>query len=214
MERFGLPGLIELMREKPDLWKMGHGQNLATADIGLGWFYYGLTRSMQPSCAVVIGSWRGFVPMLIGQAMQDAGNHGSLIFIDPSYADAQWEGDVNAYFKGFGVDCISHFRKTSQDFLASNVLDRNSVDLLFIDGYHTVEQCRLEFEGFAPFLTARAITLFHDSSSKIVSNIYGEGRGYEHTVWKYIDELRCTPGFEVVNLEIDQGVAMVRRLNS
>ena len=214
MERFGLPILIKLMREKPDLWQMGHGQNLANADIGLGWFYYGLARSLQLSRAVVIGSWRGFVPMLIGQAMQDTGNHGDLIFIDPSFVDSQWEGDVKAYFKEFGINCISHYRMTSQDFLASNILEENSVDLLFIDGYHTDEQCRLEHEGFAPFLSAKAITLFHDSSSRIISNIYGEDRGYEHTVWKYIDELRGDPDFEVVNLEIAQGVAMVRRLNS
>jgi predicted O-methyltransferase YrrM len=151
--------------------------------------------------------------MVLAQAIQDVGQNGRLVFIDPSFVDDQWKGDTKAYFKGFGINCISHHRQTSQDFLASSTLKEDSIDLLFIDGYHTYEQCRLEHEGFTPLLSPRAITLFHDSSSRITSSIYGEDRAYAHTVWRYIDELKKDPGFEVVNLEIAQGVAMVRQVS-
>ena len=211
MEGFGLPSLIDHMKGHDDLWRMGHGQNQEASDLGLGWLYYGLARALRPSLAVVIGSWRGFVPMLIGQAIQDANSNGKLIFIDPSFVDGQWKDDVTAYFQGFGVNCVSHYCQTSEDFLASHRLTANSVDLLFIDGYHTAEQCRLEYEGFTPLLAPGAMTLFHDSASHTISKIYGQDRKYEHTVWRYIEELKRDPGLEVTNVEIAKGVALVRR---
>lgn len=211
MSKFGLPELIEKMADCPELWMMGHDQIVEERCLGLGWFYYGLARSLRPSRVVVIGSWRGFAPMLMARALQDAGRGGELIFIDPSMADGQWRGDVDGYFAGYGITCIRHYCETSQEFLAAGRLDLGSIDLLFIDGYHTEEQCRLEFEGFWPLLSERAVSLFHDSSSRIVSKIYGPEKRYEHTVWRFVDELRARPDLEVVNLEIAQGVAMVKR---
>jgi predicted O-methyltransferase YrrM len=211
MDNFGLPHLIQSMAQQPDLWGMGHGQNHGSQDLGLGWLYYGLARSLRPTRVVVIGSWRGFVPMLLAQALADGGEGGELLFIDPSLVDAQWTGDVEAYFASYGLNCIRHFRETSQQFLAADRLEPGSVDLLFIDGYHTDDQCRLEYEGFTPLLSERAITLFHDSSSRLVTNIYGEDHVYEHTVWRYIDALRARPELEVVNLEMAQGIALVKR---
>lgn len=211
MTETGLQNLIGAMQERADLWGMGHGQNQEKADIGLGWLYYGLARSLRPALAIVIGSWRGFVPMLIGQALQDAGHDGRLIFIDPSLVDNQWKQGVDAYFRGFGIHCITHYQQESVEFLAANVLAKGSVDLLFIDGYHTYEQCRFEYEGFSPLLSPTALTLFHDSTSRVRSRIYGQDNAYEHTVWKYIDELKADPAFEVVDIDVDQGVAIVRR---
>lgn len=203
--------LIQAMADHPDLWKMGHNQSQDNLDLGLGWHYYGLARALRPSKAVVIGSWRGFVPLLIAQAMQDAEQGGELIFIDPSFVDDQWRFGVDDYFAQFGIHCICHYRETSQEFLAAERLDAGSIDLLFIDGYHSYEQCKLEYEGFTPLLRKRAVTLFHDSSSRRISKMYGKEKIYEHTVWRYIEELRSNSDLEVVNLEIGEGVAMVKR---
>lgn len=212
MAEFGLPRLIEAMAANGDLWRMGHGQHQEARDLGLGWLYYGLARSLQPSLVVVIGSWRGFVPMLLGQALQDQGEAGRLIFIDPSLVDDFWRTDVKAYFDRYGLHCIHHYLQTSEQFLAAEHLEPACIDLLFIDGYHSHEQCRFEHRGFQPYLSPNAVTLFHDSASRRQSPLYGAGKEYEHSVWRYIDELRADPGFEVVDLEQAQGVAMVRTL--
>jgi predicted O-methyltransferase YrrM len=213
MDNFGLPQLIESMAKQPDLWEMGHDQKPETQDLGLGWLYYGLARSLRPSRVVVIGSWRGFVPMLLAQALQDQGKGGELLFIDPSFVDDQWTGDVEAYFASYGLHCIRHFRETSQQFLAADRLPPASIDMLFIDGYHSAEQCRLEFEGFAPLLSSRAMTLFHDSTSRMKTSIYGKENTYIHSVWRYIEELRQRPDLEILNLDIAQGIALVQRLS-
>lgn len=211
MAATSLSNLLEKMQGNKDLWLMGHGEDQQTGDLGLGWLYYGLTRALRPSLAVVIGSWRGFVPMLIGQALQDCSPDGRLLFIDPSLVDDHWANNVSSYFAGFGIHCITHFKQTSEEFLEKNPLSPGDVDLLFIDGYHSYEQCKLEYEGFGALLSTKALTLFHDSTSRITSGMYGPNAQYKHTVWKYIDELRLKPGIEVLNLDIAQGVAVVQR---
>lgn len=211
MHNFHLPELITSMAHHPNLWMMGHNQEQKSLDLGLGWLYYGIARSLRPRRIVVIGSWRGFVPMIMAQALKDGGADGELIFIDPSLVDTQWLSGVDDYFASFDIHCIRHFAETSQQFLAANRLETGSIDLLFIDGFHTYEACKFEFEGFFPFLRECAITLFHDSSSRHVSKIYGEDKQYEHSVWRYIDELRTRQELEVINIEIAQGVALVKR---
>lgn len=211
MADLGLATLIATMAQDPQLWEMGHNQCRERQDLGLGWLYYGLTRSLRPSRAVVIGSWRGFVPMLLAQALQDGGEDSELIFIDPSFVDDQWRGDVQAYFAAYGLHRIRHVLQTSQQFLAACPLAEQSVDLLFIDGFHSEEQCRLEFEGFSPYLSPRAMTLFHDSTSRLSTTIYGADKPYTHTVWRYIDSLRQRPELQVFDLDIAQGITLVQR---
>lgn len=199
------------MARHQELWMMGHNQNHQHLDLGLGWLYYGLARSLQPRLIVVIGSWRGFVPILMGQALQDAGSDGNLIFIDPSLVDSQWHSGVDKYFAEFGIHCIQHFAETSQQFLEADRLEPQSIDLLFIDGYHSYESCRFEFEEFTPFLSRNAVTMFHDSTCRKDSSIYGKDKRYTRSVWRYINDLRARPELEVLNLEIGQGIAIVKR---
>jgi predicted O-methyltransferase YrrM len=208
----GLPQLIDRMSQDKDLWMMGHGQDHSSLDIGLGWTYYGITRSHKPKLAVVIGSWRGFVPMLIAQAIQDTGNNGRLLFIDPSLVDEQWsQGRTDAYFSDYGLQCIDHRLQTSQELIADPEFALLEIDLLFIDGLHTEEQCRLEFEAFSRQLTTNAITLFHDTHSRIQSKIYGADKPYTHTVCRYMDVLRARDDLQVFDLPIDQGITLIQR---
>lgn len=200
------------MADSPDLWEMGHGQDYGRRDLGLGWTYYGLTRTMRPRTTVVIGSWRGFVPLLIGRAIQDNDNAGRLLFIDPSYADDHWkEGRAGHYFASYGITCIEHRQQTSQEFIQCADFLGLEVDLLFIDGLHTEEQCRLEFEAFLPRLAPDAVVMFHDSRSQIFSGIYGPEKMYQHTTWRYVDVLRERADLQVFDLPISQGVALVQR---
>lgn len=210
METRSLNDLVQQMQRDGKLWKMGHGENQLTGDLGLGWLYYGLTRALKPNLALVIGSWRGFVPMLIGQALQESVEGAQLHFIDPSLADEHWEKDVDQYFIQYGIHCIQHHHMTSEAFLASSQLQPESVDLLFIDGLHTYDQCKLEHEGFQPLLSRRALVLFHDSTSRITSGMYGNDKSYRHSVWKYIEELERDSSFRLINLDIAQGLAIVQ----
>lgn len=207
-----LSSLLSEMTRSPDLWEMGHGQDFERRDLGLGWTYYGLARTLRPRLAVIIGSWRGFVPLLIGRSIQDNDNTGRLLFIDPSFADDHWRnGRADQYFASYGITCIEHRQQTSQEVIQGADFPQLEVDFLFIDGLHTEEQCRLEFEAFLPRLTPEAIVLFHDSQSQIVSDIYGPERRYKHTTWRYVEELRGRADLQVFDLAIAQGVTLVQR---
>ena len=75
-----------------ELTRMGHAQSVEDLNLGLGWLYYGLARAMRPATVVVIGSYRGFAPMMFGRALADNGGGGQVHFIDPSHVE--WHGDL------------------------------------------------------------------------------------------------------------------------
>ena len=205
---------IERLLAEPALVSMGHGQRAADANLGLGWIYYGLVRALRPRRAVVVGSWRGFVPMVLGKAMADNLEGGEVVFIDPSLVDGFWRDParVQAWFARFGVDNIRHHCLTTQAFAGSAAhAALDEIGLLFVDGLHTFEQARIDYETFRPALAPGALVLFHDSIRVRTSRIYGEDRAYEHRVRDYMDLLRGDPGLELLSLPVADGLTLLRR---
>src|SRR5262245_880449 len=95
---------IARLFEHPDLLRMGHAQRAADLNLGLGWLYYSLARMVRPRTAVAIGSYRGFVPLVLGKALADNLEPGEVVFIDPSFVDDFWKDaeNVAAHFARFG----------------------------------------------------------------------------------------------------------------
>ena len=197
-----------------ELRAMGHGQRLEDANLGLGWLYYALARIERPPHAVCIGSWRGFVPIVLAQALRDNGEGGRVTFIDPSLADDFWADPerTRAWFAGFGLDNVDHHRLTTQQYVETAEHRSGSpVSMLFVDGYHSAEQARFDHEAFASRLTKDAVVLFHDSIRPKTSMIYGEDNPYVHTAHLYIDELQRRADLQVMDFTLDSGVTIVRR---
>lgn len=192
---------------------MGHDQRAADLNLGLGWLYYALARMYKPETAVVIGSWRGFAPMIIAKAMSENLGGGKVIFIDPSHVDDFWADPkkVREHFELFGVvDHIEHHRLTTQQFVdtrAHHKLDWR-VGLLFVDGLHTAEQARFDHQAFISKLRPGAPVLFHDSQSTLRSSLYGADKAYNHSVGVYLEELRQR-AYHVTDFPFGSGVALV-----
>ena len=197
----------------PAMLRMGHAQRADDRNLGLGWLYYGFARLVRHPRAVVIGSWRGFVPAIIGRALADNVEQGEVLFIDPALVDDFWHepARVAAYFAGLGAPNVRHVRQTTQEFAASpEHAALGEVGLLVVDGFHSAEQARFDYLSFLPKLSADAIVLFHDSVRRMDSPIYGKDRVYEHTVCLFMDRLRETPGLEVLSLPFAGGLSIVR----
>lgn len=193
---------------------MGHGQRSEDDNLGLGWLYYALARMMRTAGVVCIGSWRGFVPIVLAQALRDNGEGVKVTFIDPSLVDDYWADPerTRAWFASFGLDNIEHHRQTTQDFLATDAYrSLGPVGLLFVDGYHSAEQARFDHEAFAARLTDDAVVLFHDSIRPVKSWMYGKDKSYVHSVHLYVDELKLRPDLQVIDFPLDSGVTLVRR---
>lgn len=217
VSRFGgkkLEDWIKQLFQDEALVRMGHNQRKEDSNLGLGWLYYGLTRLVRPSKVVVIGSYRGFSPMLFAKAMADNVEGGSVCFIDPSLVDDQWTDPerVQDHFAGYGLTNIEHHRATTQEFVKSQAYaNLGEVGLVMIDGYHTAEQAKIDFDAFAPLVPASGFLLLHDSTLLKTSRIYGPGREYETTVYLYVEELKKDPSLEVIDFPFDRGLTIVRK---
>jgi predicted O-methyltransferase YrrM len=198
----------------PSLTGMGHAQGPENLDLGLGWMYYGLTRLAKPRRVVVIGSWRGFAPMVFARALGDNGQGGRVAFVDPAMVDGFWKNpaDVQAHFSAHNLGNVDHHCCTTQEFVESPAWQElGEVGIVLVDGYHSEEQARFDHQAFMPLLAAGGYVLFHDSVRERDSRIYGEDRPYRHTVKRYMDSLHADPAWEVLELPFGDGLCIVRR---
>lgn len=196
-----------------DLTGMGHAQRVADLNLGLGWIYYGMARVARPRRVVVIGSYRGFAPMVFARALADNGEGGRVTFVDPSLVDGFWsEPDaVRRHFAEYGLDNIDHHCMTTQQFMQSPAYrELGEVGILLVDGYHSEAQARFDHEAFVPQLGTEGYVLFHDSVRERRSYIYGKDNPYVHDVYRYMDVLRGDPAWEVLTVPFGDGLCLVR----
>jgi predicted O-methyltransferase YrrM len=202
--------------EHPDLLRMGHDQRAEDRNLGLGWLYYALGRVLRPRKALVIGSYRGFVPLVLGKAVSDNLEAGEITFIDPSLVDDFWtdEETTRRYFRSFGVENVRHFRMTTQQFVESAAYrELGQLELVFIDGYHSEEQARFDYSAFEGLLAPRGLVLFHDSMVSARSPIYGPGREYDIRVKEFVDELKRDPKLQLLDLPFGTGLTVLRKID-
>jgi predicted O-methyltransferase YrrM len=205
---------IHTLFETKDLLRMGHYQRAEDANLGLGWLYYALARILRPSTIVVIGSFRGFAPLVFSKALADNSEGGQVWFIEPSLVDDFWKDSlaVRKFFGEFGASNIEHFLMTTQQFVMSEKYHLLAeVGIVFVDGYHSEEQARFDYQAFQDRLSAEGIVLFHDSVRVRTSKMYGPDRLYEHRVKYFVDSLKNDPTLQVFDLPFGDGITLVRR---
>jgi len=198
-----------------DFLKMGHFQRLEDHNLGLGWLYYSIARIIRPHKVVVIGSWRGFAPIIFAKALMDNLEKGEVIFIDPSYVDNFWKDKISVeeYFKKYGFANISHFLMTTQQFVETETYKGLAdIGIVFIDGYHSKEQAKFDYEAFQHLLAEDGMIMLHDSISSCNSPIYGKDKVYEHQVRFFVEELKGDKELQVFDFPFGFGVTIVRKL--
>jgi len=211
------PDWVARLFEHPDLLRMGHHQRAEDRNLGLGWLYYAFGRILRPRLAVVIGSWRGFVPIMIAKALQDNLEPGEVIFIDPSLADDFWKDAtrVKEYFLGYGVGNIRHFPMTTQEFVTTgDYRALGKVGLVFIDGLHTEEQASFDYGAFSGLLEPRGLVMIHDSMILRPDKVYGGEKAYGMSVKLFVDRLKRDPSLQLLDLPFGHtGLTLLRKLD-
>lgn len=144
-----------------------------------------LVRSVKPRVYVELGTHTGNSYFSVCQASKEYQTGTKCFAVDT------WQGDAHA--KKYGEEVFEmvqqHNFENYADF--SNLLrmtfdkaldqfEDGSVDLLHIDGLHTYEAVRHDFETWLPKLAPGGIVMFHDT------NVFKEDFG----VWKYWGELK------------------------
>ncbi len=181
---------------------------------GLGdsaYLLYGLAKALKPKVAVEIGSARGKSACYVGQALKENGG-GKLFAIDP-HTRTNWN-DENS------VDTLDEMRRNIRSFRLEKQIEiiRETseraagrwmlpIDLLFIDGDHSYEGVKRDWELFSPHVSSFGIVIFHDPIWELRpdSRYSREDMG----VPAFVEELRVA-GYPVTTLDKDFGVSLVQ----
>jgi len=167
---------------KPSYWEISDLTPSAWA--GHIPFLFVLTTLERPRCYVELGSHFGASFFAFCQAAVRNGLDCNPVAIDSWTGDehaGQYDENVFEQFKfilrkydGFASYLRMYFNDAAKHFA------EKSIDLLHIDGLHTYEAVREDYETWLPKMSDRGVILFHDI------NVHERDFG----VWKLWDELR------------------------
>jgi len=172
---------------------------------------YGLVRSIKPQVCVEIGSALGKSASYIGMALKENG-YGMLYAIDP-HEPTEWNdlGAVDS-FKEFTRN-ISAIGVREQVSIIRSYSDtaarewRLPIDLIFIDGDHSYEGVKRDWELFLPHVKPFGIVVFHDTMWDLPP--YKEKARAAMGVPRFVDELR-EQGYQVLTIDRDYGLSLVQ----
>ncbi len=142
---------------------------ISSAWSGHYFFAYDLIRNTKPKIVVELGTHKGNSLFSMAQAIKDGKLKTELHGVDT------WEGDPQAGY--YGEDVYEEFLRISKEYYkdvkiiphkmlfddAVKKFEDNSIDILHIDGLHTYEAVKHDFETWLPKVNKdTGIIMFHD----------------------------------------------------
>jgi hypothetical protein len=149
------------------LFKLESGSAASSSWVGLGTIAYELVSHFKPRKIVELGSFNGFSTFAMGLALRDLKMDGRIYAVDT------WMGDEHSGLYGEEVyqSFLENQRKLGLDdtvcplrmtFAEASHHIAPPIDLLHVDGLHTLKAVYSDFNAFRHLLAPGAIVLFHD----------------------------------------------------
>ncbi|HVU02371.1 MAG TPA: class I SAM-dependent methyltransferase [Polyangiaceae bacterium] len=150
-------------------------------------FGYDLVEAVRPEVLVELGTQSGVSYFCFCQSVRDHG------LSTKTYAVDTWRGDAHtqAYDEQIWTAVREHHERNYADFStllrmlfeeAATRFPAESIDLLHIDGYHTYDAVRSDFELFYPKVKPGGIVLFHDIAARLL----------DFGAWRFWSELETS----------------------
>ncbi len=200
----------------PYLWTHGATEK----HLGDGLIVYSIVQHMRFKNCVCIGSGGGYIPRILTQARIDLHKQG----VFEGNPDYNW-GDIGSTYVIDACNGVggpndlenensfyrTHFyprfiKETSENAFYDFFVRQNiKIDLLFIDGDHSYEGVKKDFELYSTILSDNGIIIIHDTDSEYEKTlIVSEDSKKDHYRFdgpsKFIKELEKNNDYNLINL--------------
>ena len=204
--------------DEPVPYRWTHGAT--DLHMGDGLMIYSIIQHMRAKNCVCIGSGGGYIPRIMTQARIDL--HKQNIF--EGNGDYNW-GDIGSTYVVDACNGIggpndldnedSFYRKNFYPrFIKSTSVDAYydffvrqdiQIDVLWIDGDHTYEGVKTDFELYSKIISDNGIIIIHDTDENYEETlIVSEDAKKDHYKFdgpsKFVKELEKNPDYNLINL--------------
>lgn len=149
-------------------------------------FGYDLVAAQKPRVVVELGTQAGMSYFCFCQAVREQGLSARCYAVDTwagdehtgAYDDETWlavKAHNDEHYADFSELLRMRFEEAIQRF------DDGSIELLHIDGFHTYEAVKNDFETWSPKVAPGGIILFHDVAARMM----------DFGAWKFWSELEA-----------------------
>jgi hypothetical protein len=194
-----------------DPWCRGHGSTEGSEELGAGMLYYSLAYSFRAKTCVCLGSGGGFVPRMMRQAQRDLRLEGSRTYlVDGTLQVPQSKKDIwgepcwvpeDSVFRTNYPEIEIKLDLTETAFQEYFKPNNIRIDYLHIDADHDYEGVKLDWDLFSTLVPDTGIITLHDTVN------YRPPCG----VYLLMDEIRESGEYEMINLPVAYGTAILRR---
>ena len=155
-------------------------------------YLFGLIRRMNARRVVEIGRYKGGSTLLIAAAMNGQGDFWS---IDNGEKEVRLHGGGPRPFDEQIADACGRFGLKADLIVADSrtvEIDTGDVDLVFIDGDHSYEGVKSDFDRFGRRVRMGGAVLFDD--------VFEEGlfKTHDETIGRFVGEIAATEEFRLV----------------
>lgn len=176
-------------------------------------FSYDLLRNLQPQTIVELGTYKGTSLYSYCQAIKDGKLDTKVFAVDC------WEGDDQTGF--YGGEIYQHVQKMLAEFYpevkvelmkmyfdeALPKFEDSSIDVLHIDGLHTYEAVKHDYDTWKTKVKPDGVIMFHDT---MVTELEIFGKKEQYGVGQLWEELKAeNPQATFINFEHNFGLGVI-----